>query len=568
MSTRAGHMEHGGSVSGDRHLVSWKPGERVCSLEELYRAANIRPSRKMPIEKYYKDLDETLEKAKTRLMEQDLQYAYVFYLRYVTVVLKHLPVHPDYNKPEYTKNKEKVSNSAKKALTMLERLQPVLKQRHEEYVKYLESIPRPKASVSTYSTRRGSSVKRLPTIGLESINGDGNSVDNNNGSQLQNEQHGTDHGQSLNTDAKHKQSSPMHEFSLAQTLQGLNMGHGSASGYRHQQSASVGSHASYSGSRQDTPVEYPTVITSTANWPHVVSQESHSAPGSASVTAPRPKPLPIPPAARSETPPQMPPRNRVPVSPHPTPSPSPGFPSHTHQQRPTLPPKPQEYHDGTDRPEEQDITSTTVGDPAKSFMPPCLINSAHYSLTEGGVRMRPIQMPEGIFEEFIDIASQNTSANLETCGVLCGKQVPGQEALIMTTLIIPKQSATSDTCTTEHEEELFVEQMDRDLITLGWIHTHPSQTCFMSSLDLHTQCSYQLMLPEAIAIVCAPKHDPRFGIFRLTDPTGIDLIQNCKEKSTFHPHDQSKTIYKDADTDGHVIFVNYDFDIIDIRGSI
>ena len=35
--------------------------------------------------------------------------------------------------------------------------------------------------------------------------------------------------------------------------------------------------------------------------------------------------------------------------------------------------------------------------------------------------------------------------------------------------------------------------------------THPSQTAFMSSIDLHTHCGYQLMLPEAIAIVVAPK---------------------------------------------------------------
>ncbi|KAI7832915.1 hypothetical protein BX661DRAFT_141219 [Kickxella alabastrina] len=200
-------------------------------------------------------------------------------------------------------------------------------------------------------------------------------------------------------------------------------------------------------------------------------------------------------------------------------------------------------------------------------MPPCIINPTHHSLTEGGVRMRPIQMPSGIFEEFIDIASANTSKSLETCGVLCGKQVPGQDALIMTTLIIPKQTATSDTCTTQNEEELFVEQMDRDLITLGWIHTHPSQTCFMSSLDLHTHCAYQLMLPEAVAIVCAPRKTPRFGIFRLTDPMGIDAIQACTEKSAFHPHNEEKTIYTDADTGGHIVLANYDFDIIDIRGS-
>ena len=40
-----------------------------------------------------------------------------------------------------------------------------------------------------------------------------------------------------------------------------------------------------------------------------------------------------------------------------------------------------------------------------------------------------------------------------------------------------------------------------------WFQTHPTQTAFLSSVDLHTHCSYQLMLPEAIAIVCAPKHN-------------------------------------------------------------
>ncbi|KAJ6580072.1 hypothetical protein DFH09DRAFT_1146441, partial [Mycena vulgaris] len=60
---------------------------------------------------------------------------------------------------------------------------------------------------------------------------------------------------------------------------------------------------------------------------------------------------------------------------------------------------------------------------------------------------------------------------------------------------------------------------ERGLITLGWIHTHPSQSCFMSSVDLHTHASFQCMLPESFAVVCAPKSTPNFGIFRLTDST-------------------------------------------------
>ena len=34
----------------------------------------------------------------------------------------------------------------------------------------------------------------------------------------------------------------------------------------------------------------------------------------------------------------------------------------------------------------------------------------------------------------------------------------------------------------------------------------PSQTVFMSSVDLHTHCSYQIVMDEAIAIVCAPRY--------------------------------------------------------------
>ena len=73
-------------------------------------------------------------------------------------------------------------------------------------------------------------------------------------------------------------------------------------------------------------------------------------------------------------------------------------------------------------------------------------------------------------------------------------------------VVLLKQTGTSDSCLTSHEEELFEVLEKHDVVTLGWIHTHPSQSAFLSSVDLHTQFSYQSMLPEAIAIVYAPKH--------------------------------------------------------------
>ncbi|RPA98776.1 hypothetical protein L873DRAFT_1686309, partial [Choiromyces venosus 120613-1] len=123
----------------------------------------------------------------------------------------------------------------------------------------------------------------------------------------------------------------------------------------------------------------------------------------------------------------------------------------------------------------------------------------------------------------------------------------------------------SDTCPTKDEEGLF-EYVDREeLMVLGWIHTHPTQTCFMSSVDLHTHCSYQLMLPESIAIVCAPRHQPSWDVFRLTEPTGGKTIMACRQSSLFHLHGELN-VYTDAMRPGHVCEVReMGFDVVDLR---
>jgi proteasome lid subunit RPN8/RPN11 len=76
------------------------------------------------------------------------------------------------------------------------------------------------------------------------------------------------------------------------------------------------------------------------------------------------------------------------------------------------------------------------------------------------------------------------------------------------------------------------------LMTLGWIHTHPSQRCFLSSVDLHTTLPYSILMPgEAVAVVCAPTDPVRqVGVFRLTD-YGILYLSKCpKGHDSFHEH--------------------------------
>ncbi|TKY44723.1 AMSH ubiquitin thioesterase 1 [Spatholobus suberectus] len=166
--------------------------------------------------------------------------------------------------------------------------------------------------------------------------------------------------------------------------------------------------------------------------------------------------------------------------------------------------------------------------------------------------------------KFYEACQVEYKKNLETCGVLAG--LLKNRKFYITALIIPKQESTSDSCQTTNEEEIFEVQDKRSLFPLGWIHTHPTQSCFMSSIDVHTHYSYQIMLPEAVAIVMAPTDSSRkHGIFRLTAPGGMSVIKQCDQRG-FHPHSQPPDggpIYETC-TD---VYMNPDlkFDVIDLR---
>ncbi|XP_058443143.1 STAM-binding protein [Malaya genurostris] len=156
--------------------------------------------------------------------------------------------------------------------------------------------------------------------------------------------------------------------------------------------------------------------------------------------------------------------------------------------------------------------------------------------------LRPVIIPTETMVKFLQLASRNTLNNVETCGILAGKLAHNKFSI--THIIVPKQKGTADSCTTMNEEEIFNFQDQKNLITLGWIHTHPSQTAFLSSVDLHTHCSYQIMLEEAIAIVCSPKYNET-GFFCLTPSYGLDYISQCR-LSGFHPHPKDPPLFMEA----------------------
>ena len=245
----------------------------------------------------------------------------------------------------------------------------------------------------------------------------------------------------------------------------------------------------------------------------------------------------------------------------------------TSPQPPELPPKghyleePQHQDAAPPRPVKEALPVNDTSHTKNPSLPHQDLNPSTFTFKpsaylENGTPLRTIFLPPELRHRFLAIAQPNTRANLETCGILCGTLV--SNALFISKLVIPDQESTSDTCETINESDLFDYVDGEDLMVLGWIHTHPTQTCFMSSRDLHTHCGYQVMMPESIAIVCAPSRGD-WGVFRLTDPPGMKTVLHCTQTGLFHPHVESN-IYTGALRPGHVYEAKgLEFNVVDLR---
>ena len=151
-------------------------------------------------------------------------------------------------------------------------------------------------------------------------------------------------------------------------------------------------------------------------------------------------------------------------------------------------------------------------------------------------RLLPVHVGNDLIDVFAALAEVNTEVNVETVGILAG-YLRDTTSFIVTHLIIPNQHGTHDTCEVLNDELMPAMLSDLELVQLGWIHTHPKYEAFLSSVDLHTHFSYQMMLPESIAIVWAPISTPNYGIFTLTTD-GMAEIENCTQRG-FHLHSNS-----------------------------
>nr|POE93197.1 amsh-like protease sst2 [Quercus suber] len=448
----------------------------------------------------------------------NLQLAYLYLYRHANLVYGKLPSHPDFRNPAFRKDVSAAQNSVKANLVKLEQWKPVLNRKSQLYAE---------------ATRRRNEVMQT---GMHngSIRRSAHSKDVNDPTGDDQRSIGADEHRDLVVDLAQREirrrsatrdaERPGHGTRSnprkhAQTLDRSPDGPNHLSKSIQQTGAFLDNHRR--SQRSMRPRTLPNEGTQSYSYPVVPAKESEM---HWKAHAPHPDP--------SSQAPRIP--SKVPRSP----SLSMRFDPVLSARTPNDPPAPE-------------------SEPQYSFRP--------ISFTESGTPLRTLLLPPTLRTSFLNVADANTARNLETCGILCGTAIRG--ALFITHLVFPDQTASSDTCdTTDDGDAVLFDFCDAHaLLVCGWIHTHPSQSCFLSSRDLHTSAGYQIMLPEAIAIVCAPRHNPDWGIFRLTDPPGLGAVLDCVASAPFHPHAEAN-LYTDALRPGHVVEgVGLEFEVVDLR---
>lgn len=479
-------------------------------------------------------------------MDQNFAQAYLLYMRYLTLLMDYLPSHPESKQPEMKKALSRINKSLPGVATDLEKIKPIVQSEHDAW----QSTARQKESQKKQSgdahsqpgpTQDGhttvdpalSSAGRLLDAGenqelavklaqRELQRRDRNTTASRAaGISTEEEKARRNAGfwDNLPEDLAERQAEDEEIFRMQMELtrRRLDRADGGHEGGRKHGFEPEGPPPWSEQPPRSSKYQYPAITRSKPVQYEARQSDPTTAPITKPITQQPPRPpkegirqpqqintstrptlTPIPPAVPASVP--------IPTSP-PAPVPAivstpPPVPNISSPERPAKRPAPDEEETLPTAGTSQGLPAVPPKDPIEppkkqqrtAFKP-----AAH---AENGDPLRPLFMPRRLRREFLATVAPNTNNDIETCGLLGGTLV--NNALFVTHVVIPEQIGTSDLCETTNDSALFDAFIDNDIVTLGWIHTHPQQTCFMSSRDCHTGSGYQLQTAEAVSIVCAP----------------------------------------------------------------
>ncbi|KAF5538059.1 AMSH-like protease sst2 [Fusarium napiforme] len=464
--------------------IAMRPTRPQTVKELVAQAENFKFNTNIPVKHWTRAAETLYQEASFAVSDGDFGRAYMMLYRHSVLVLKYIPTHPQFKDPDNKKVYKVLSRRIPRVIQDLEQLKPEIENAVKEWERMALSNtePEPSSRYEQFAARDPSLTGNAKI--LDAFDNQDLAVD-----LAQKELMRRDTARRATRQAGITDEDIMSRRRGGRWDQWDGARVGDDEDLRRQMEATR--HALDSAQERRTDDDYrPT--SHTYSYPSIsrsraVDYEGQTPIPSIQPSRPPKEPVAPPPKEPLHTPslqslpPALP--QKVPL---------PGY-------APLIPsPSPQPARPEVPRKEALDTPPTLPKKERLTFKPGAYL--------ENGDPIRSLFLPKNLRQKFLDIAADNTRRGLEMCGMLCG--TPINNALFVRCLLIPDQKCTSDTCETENEEVMFDYCMKEDLLLLGWIHTHPTQTCFMSSRDLHTHAGYQVMMPESVAIVCAPKFQP------------------------------------------------------------
>jgi STAM-binding protein len=510
------------------------------------------PYRNRFVERHARFLSNVITMPQAQSYERDShdQDAYLFYMRHAMLASEKLPKHLDYKLPESAVARKKLQRDLLRDIDIMEVLRPRINERYERYTKAMARRKAEREKWQREQTENVSQASLARDVDRMSLQGQYDTGRHRERLELH---PGKDENRALalslaNKDIRRRQANAhpsrtqdQDRENLVEDADGGDLSQQIMATARRREQAEL----ERNGHATDNDQGYR--IKQAYNYPSVPSKKVYTLDQDA---------LPQYDSVQRSAAPQRPPKQHF-EEPTPQRPPKDSFSSivPAPAYAPPIPAKTSYESDMSAPPSRESTATPDLSTKDYSFLAT--------AKTESGKPLRTVFINPGLRTEFLKIAATNTNRNLETCGILCGTLI--SNAFFISKLVIPEQESTSDTCDTVNESALFDYVDQNDLMTLGWIHTHPTQTCFMSSRDLHTHSGYQVQMAESIAIVCAPRHEPSYGTFRLTDPPGLRTILDCRQTGLFHPHGEGN-VYTDAMRPGHVQeLAGLGFEVVDLR---
>eukprot|EP01084_Bolivina_argentea_P308861 534170_1 len=166
-----------------------------------------------------------------------------------------------------------------------------------------------------------------------------------------------------------------------------------------------------------------------------------------------------------------------------------------------------------------------------------------------------ISIPQNVINDFqTQFAFDDLQSNIETAALLFAPKIPKNNVYTVSHVVIPKQSGDANSCVISNEEEINYSVDCNNMVCVGWVHTHPRQNNFLSSVDLHQThfygCTASTNIPFLAIVISPTDENMKYtGVYSLTN-IGKSALAGCG-RTGHHTHianqvDMSLQFYETA----------------------